>query len=139
MTMHMIQGISSLNKKVSGPKMTKKNIEKWTEGCRLYNKDKVKSGEFRVSLEDYISIIHGKSKKLESASSGPSFECNFGPPPRRPNKHIPSYVGKEYLCSKNEPKKYTGTLVKGISTMHKSNAVPVIDEQEMIDHANMRR
>lgn len=34
---------------------------------------------------------------------------------------------------------YTGTLVKGISTMHKSNAVPIIDSQEAIDHANMRR
>lgn len=38
-----------------------------------------------------------------------------------------------------EPPKYTGTLIKGISTMHKSNAVPVIDDQEIIDHARMRR
>ena len=34
---------------------------------------------------------------------------------------------------------YTGTLVKGIGTMHKSNAIPVIDEQQMKDLANMRR
>ena len=34
---------------------------------------------------------------------------------------------------------YTGTLVKGIGTMHKSNAVPVIDEQQMKDLASMRR
>ena len=40
---------------------------------------------------------------------------------------------------KKEPQKYTGTLVKGISTMHKSNAVPIIDEQEAKDHASMRR
>jgi hypothetical protein len=32
---------------------------------------------------------------------------------------------------------YTGTLVKGIGTMHKSNAVPVIDEQQMKDLARM--
>lgn len=42
-------------------------------------------------------------------------------------------------CSKTERKEYTGTLVKGISTMHKSNAVPIINEQEMIEHAKMRR
>lgn len=40
---------------------------------------------------------------------------------------------------KIEPKKYTGTLIKGISTMHKSNAVPIIDEREAKEHAAMRR
>ena len=34
---------------------------------------------------------------------------------------------------------YTGTFVKGIGTMHKSNAVPVINEEEMKDLARMRR
>lgn len=40
---------------------------------------------------------------------------------------------------KKETMKYTGTLVKGIATMHKSNAVPVIDDQHAIDIAKMRR
>ena len=34
---------------------------------------------------------------------------------------------------------YTGRLVKGIGTLHKSNAVPVIDEEYMKDIARMRR
>jgi hypothetical protein len=34
---------------------------------------------------------------------------------------------------------YTGTLVKGISTMHKSNAVPIINQEEAKEHARMRR
>lgn len=42
-------------------------------------------------------------------------------------------------CSKKETMKYTGTLVKGIATMHKSNAVPVISQEEATDIANMRR
>jgi len=41
--------------------------------------------------------------------------------------------------TKKEPMKYTGTLIKGIATMHKSNAVPVIDEQHAKDIARMRR
>jgi|TARA_B100001094_G_C17956261_1_gene683126 hypothetical protein len=42
-------------------------------------------------------------------------------------------------CTKKETMKYTGTLVKGIATMHKSNAVPVISQEEATDIANMRR
>ena len=42
-------------------------------------------------------------------------------------------------CAKPERKEYTGTLVKGIGTMHKSNAIPVIDDQQMKDLASMRR
>lgn len=34
---------------------------------------------------------------------------------------------------------YTGTLVKGIGTMHKSNAIPIINEEQMKDLARMRR
>jgi hypothetical protein len=40
---------------------------------------------------------------------------------------------------RKESMKYTGTLVKGIATMHKSNAVPVIDEEQMKDISRMRR
>ena len=55
---------------------------------------------------------------------------------------------EEYMESGNYPKsntskketiKYTGTLVKGIATMHKSNAVPVISQQEAEDISKMRR
>lgn len=41
--------------------------------------------------------------------------------------------------TKRESMKYTGTLVKGIATMHKSNAVPVISQEEAEDIAKMRR
>jgi hypothetical protein len=37
------------------------------------------------------------------------------------------------------PKVYTGTMVKGIATMHKSNAVPVFSDQEAVDISKMRR
>jgi hypothetical protein len=36
-------------------------------------------------------------------------------------------------------KQYTGTKVKGIATMHKSNAVPVFSDEEAVDIAKMRR
>ena len=34
---------------------------------------------------------------------------------------------------------YTGTAMKGIGTLHKSNAVPIFSNEEAIDQANMRR
>ena len=37
------------------------------------------------------------------------------------------------------PKVYTGDKVKGIATMHKSNAVPVFSDEEAIDISKMRR
>jgi hypothetical protein len=34
---------------------------------------------------------------------------------------------------------YTGTLIKGIATMHKSNAVPIINEEQAVEISKMRR
>ena len=48
-------------------------------------------------------------------------------------------LGAPTVNAAPEKKEYTGTLVKGIGTMHKSNAVPIIDEEQMRDLASMRR
>jgi hypothetical protein len=60
-------------------------------------------------------------------------------PYRRSTPDYPSIDTGCHSCGRVDTKVYTGTLVKGISTMHKSNAVPIIDEQEAKDHASMRR
>lgn len=52
---------------------------------------------------------------------------------------IASLDSNMYSTEKRESIKYTGTLIKGIATMHKSNAVPVIDEEQMKDISRMRR
>jgi len=77
----------------------------------------------------------GKTKKkvFKSTVSMPSYTY------RGSDVHIPSSDSMSGSTAKVEPQKYTGTLVKGIGTMHKSNAVPVIDEQQMKDLASMRR
>ena len=41
--------------------------------------------------------------------------------------------------AKKEPNVYTGTLIKGIATMHKSNAVPVIDQKQAEEISKMGR
>jgi len=34
---------------------------------------------------------------------------------------------------------YSGTFIKGVATMHKSNAVPISSKEQAIDISNMRR
>jgi hypothetical protein len=43
------------------------------------------------------------------------------------------------IAEKKESPVYTGTKVKGIGTMHKSNAVPIFSDEEAIDISKMRR
>lgn len=61
-------------------------------------------------------------------------------PYRRETPHYPSVeTNSPIVCARPERQQYTGTLVKGIATMHKSNAVPIIDEQQAKDISRMRR
>jgi hypothetical protein len=52
---------------------------------------------------------------------------------------IPSVKGTWEPCTKPADKVYTGDAIVGISTMHKSNAVPVFNKQAAIDISKMRR
>lgn len=52
---------------------------------------------------------------------------------------IPSLNSGGGVATMAAPKVYTGTKVKGIATMHKSNAVPVFSDQEAEDISRMRR
>lgn len=42
-------------------------------------------------------------------------------------------------CTKKATPVYTGSAIKGIGTMHKSNAVPVFSDEQAIEIATMRR
>jgi len=53
--------------------------------------------------------------------------------------HIPSLNSGAGVATLAPAKVYTGTKVKGIATMHKSNAVPVFSDEEAIDISRMRR
>jgi hypothetical protein len=53
---------------------------------------------------------------------------------------IPSLdTGHTGAVTVKAPMQYTGTKVKGIGTMHKSNAVPIFTDDEAKDIAHMRR
>ena len=58
----------------------------------------------------------------------------------RETKKIPSLNSGDFSPAlKKEKNVYTGSSVVGVSTLHKSNPVPVFNNADAIDHANMRR
>ena len=93
----------------------------------------------------YGSMAHtasGRKKKVTKRKTGvhkAGVSKNSSQPYRRETPTYASASGTAGVAARVEPPRYTGTLVKGIGTMHKSNAVPIINEQEMIDIARMRR
>ena len=60
-------------------------------------------------------------------------------PPGRETAYIASRDTGWVPCVKHQDPEYTGTKVKGIATLHKSNGVPVFTDQEAIDISKMRR
>lgn len=60
-------------------------------------------------------------------------------PPGRETPTYPSLNSNEYACGKKETVFYTGDKMKGIGTLHKSNAVPIFTDEEARDQATMRR
>ena len=60
-------------------------------------------------------------------------------PPGRETDPTPSQDTGWVPCVKVRDQEYTGTKVKGIATMHKSNGVPVFTDDEAKDISKMRR
>jgi hypothetical protein len=82
--------------------------------------------------------IEDEAKKRARAIRAPTLDYKLTVPEDRSTRHIPSRDtgGTATLAA---PKVYTGTKVKGIATMHKSNAVPVFSDEEAVEISRMRR
>jgi len=93
-----------------------------------------------VSFEEFMDYISGKRSKKPIEPAPKIFET---PAYRRETQHIPSLQTDlsdlRNACARKEPQRYTGTLIKGIATMHKSNAVPIINDEQAIEISQMRR
>jgi hypothetical protein len=52
---------------------------------------------------------------------------------------LPSLNSGQGVAARAADKVYTGSAIKGIGTMHKSNAVPIFSDEEAVDISRMRR
>lgn len=99
-----------------------------------------KAREAQAMWEDMVKkygIQTGSRKKKEFNTYTPMTQIPYR---RDTGPRIPSLNAEDMTPAlKKEPLMYTGTLIKGIATMHKSNAVPIINDQEAKDIAKMRR
>jgi len=93
----------------------------------------------RQLAADWESLIkkYEPKKKLEVTvmPQVPRLLC----PPGRETPKYPSLNTNGGSTAKKQPMLYTGDKMKGIGTLHKSNAVPIFTDEEAIDQANMRR
>jgi len=84
--------------------------------------------------------VEQETKRRQRAMSAEPLVYKLETPIGRTNTHhIPSLNTVGGTAPLAAPKVYTGTKVKGIATMHKSNAVPVFSDEEAIDISKMRR
>ena len=146
MTMHLARGFSTLNtRKPQQKKRTKAQQEKLVEEHRAYNKRMKQAGRHseRVTFEEYVNRVHGKTTtKRKQEHLAPAQVKTLTPKSTGYRRETPTYQSGEIskgFAALPQKKEYTGTLVKGIATMHKSNAVPVINQEEAESISNMRR
>jgi hypothetical protein len=128
MTMHLEGPWLSYNGKKKG-KVKFRNAEEARKSRELDASWKELQKRWEVEAED---------KKRKRALSAETLSYKLSVPADRSTKHIPSRDtgGNATLAP---AKVYTGTMVKGIATMHKSNAVPVFSDEQAIDISRMRR
>ena len=85
--------------------------------------------------------VEAEDKKRRSGLAAAPLKGSYSltiPEGRNTTAHIKSVDTGGNALLKPSPI-YTGTKVKGIATMHKSNAVPVFSDEEAQDISKMRR
>ena len=119
-------------------KLTKAKIKELKQEHLKYNKSMRQSHQHdeQLSFEQYVNYCFGKpvvkaKKEFKEYVS-----------PQVMTRDLPQYPSLDtgtYSAYAKESPKYTGDLVIGISQTHKSNAVPVINKEQIVDIGHMRR
>lgn len=100
-----------------------------------------KARELEDSWKDLLKRhgIEQEERKRKRALEAGTYSPSKVEPYRRETPKINSLPFTAGPCTKAPDKVYTGTMIKGIGTMHKSNAVPIFSDEEAVDIAKMRR
>ena len=159
MTMHIVgPWLTNTNTKKRQQKVTKSQQEEIERGWRERNARLKQMGLPKETLEEYTDWLYGRGKKEKkkkndravyktTAAKAGTIQTQAATVVQKAdeelegNTPIPKSLGLWItgpVSSKPSPV-YTGTKVKGIGTMHKSNAVPVFSDEEAVDISRMRR
>lgn len=146
MTMHLVGPYMTTTnyKKRKKKQLSPKRLEELRVEWRQYNKRMRRTNCHYAqydTFEDYLAYVQGtppkrtKEKEFkEYAPSKPIVRDTKSYPSLKTSDTIPGYAPKR------ESQQYTGDLICGIATMHKSNAVPVMRGTKQAEEiAKMRR
>jgi hypothetical protein len=127
---------------LEGPWLTttgkKKGPRKWTssEAKRLAQK---RQAEWDRKLIEFEKLAPKFSTGPYNAPRKTIQDFIPKTPPGRETAQVPSQDTGWVACVKVQDTTYTGTKMKGVGVMHKSNSVPIFSDQEAIDISKMRR
>jgi hypothetical protein len=129
MSMHLHHPALSYNGKKKG-KVKFRNAEEARKARELDASWKEMQAKWELDADE---------KRRQRALAAEPLRYSLPTPVGRTNTHhIPSRVTPG-ASTASVHKVYTGTKVKGIATMHKSNAVPVFSDEEAVEISRMRR
>lgn len=84
--------------------------------------------------------VEADERRQTRAMRAEPLTYSLSAPPGRETQRIASLdTGHTGAVRTRDIPQYTGTKIKGIGTMHKSNAVPIFSDEEAKDIATMRR
>ena len=131
MSMHLHHPSLSLNGRKKGPVKFRNAAEAQ------------RARELEASWKELLKsqgIAAEEKRRKRAMEAEPLIYTLVAPPGRSTSNHIPSHnTGEVGVSTATHIKQYTGTKVKGIGTMHKSNAVPIFSDEEAIEISTMRR
>jgi hypothetical protein len=102
-------------------------------------KPNAKQRELNASWEKMLKKYETKISNVKPKHTELSQSYSLGKTACRETPKHPSLPFTGAPCFKKPNPVYTGSAIKGIGTMHKSNAVPVFSDEQARDIATMRR
>ena len=131
MSMHLLPPMYSTTGK-------KKGKQKFASAEAKRNSEQLDTSWKELLKRQGLELEEKKRKRAMSAENLNTVYSLKIPEGRNTTAHLKS-VNTGGNATLAPAKVYTGTMVKGIATMHKSNAVPIFSDEEAVDIARMRR
>ena len=114
----------------------KKGPKKWASADAKHKAEQL-DAMWKAKLKELG--VEQEAKKRRRSLSAESLTLKVTIPPGRETPYIASRDTGWIPCTTATNQEYTGTKVKGIGTMHKSNAVPIFSDEEAVEISTMRR
>jgi hypothetical protein len=125
--------------KIKGKKLRANPTDTLRAEHRKHNRDmrEINCHHLTKTFEEYIEYKYGRRNRVTNATVAhdPQAIAHY----RRPERHIPSMNSGLMVAEKRDENTYTGDVVQGLGTMHKSNTTVVLNKDVARDLATMRR